>query len=219
MNICLFFTATIPPSVIAAIAWIVWGIVAVLALHLILQFILFRTTTHIQSSCDRGGDHFFGLSALILLTALLLTAVLPISKFHLLWSAPLGMLSPFFRMEWHRLRSSGPVAQMMKHHLEEESGGEVWSFWEMRRLFKVYEVESPTQFAETVSGPNFEFWWIAKEPGVGVVRVIRRADEVKGHLFFKDDPRFYFGWSADDKAAEDETAEEIPDAADGFDDP
>ena len=183
---------------ITTIAWIVWGVVALIAIFNILQCILFSASAHAHSSYDRGGSLLFGFPTLILSTGLILTVVFPISKFHLLWFAPLGMLAPIFRMEWQRLRSSGPIAQMMKRHLEEESGGEVWNFWEMRRLFKVYEVESPSEFAEGVSGPSFEFWWIAKEPGVGFVKVIRRSDKAKGRLFFKDDPRFYFGWAPDD---------------------
>ena len=86
---------------------------------------------------------------------------------------------------------------MVKRHLEEESGGEVWTLAEVRRLFKVYEEIAIKDFAENVSGPEFEGWWIAKEPGVGEIKVIRRADKVKGSLFFKDSPRFYFGWRPD----------------------
>jgi hypothetical protein len=183
---------------ITTIGWIVWGIVAVIAVFYLLQYVLFCTAARAHGSRDGGGHQFFGLPALILSIGLLLTALGPISKFHLLWFAPFGTFVPFFIVQWRLHQSSGPLAQMIKRHLEEESGGEVWDLPEMRRLFKVYDAESPREFAETVSGPSFEFWWIAKEPGVGLVKVIRRADKIKGTLFFKDNPRFYFGWRPDD---------------------
>ena len=71
----------------------------------------------------------------------------------------------------------------------------------MLRVFKVYEVTSPREFAERISGSEFTDWWIAQERGVGEAKVIRRADKIKGTLFFKDSPRFYFGWSPDDAAS------------------
>lgn len=67
----------------------------------------------------------------------------------------------------------------------------------MLRVFKVCEVTSPHEFEKRVSGSEFAGSWVAREPGVGEVRVIRRADKVKGTLLFKDSPRFYFCWSPD----------------------
>src|ERR1019366_6532836 len=100
-----------------------------------------------------------------------------------------------WRMQRQMEMGTSPVAVLVRRHLEEPSDGEEWSWPEMLRVFKVYEVTSPREFAERISGSEFAGWWIAQEPGVGEVKVIRRADKIKRTLFFKDSPRFYFGWS------------------------
>ena len=178
---------------IATIAWVLWGIVAVMALVFFIIYI---------SGRDSGRHQFFGLPTLIWVVGLALTVIYPISKFHLLWIAPLGAISPFVIMQWRLRLVHKMSAEIIKQHLEEESDGEVWTFQEMRRLFEIYEATSPREFAETIRGGGFrlEGWWIAEEPGVGQVKVIRRADKVKGTLFFKESPRFYFDWSPDDAA-------------------
>jgi len=94
-------------------------------------------------------------------------------------------------------------AEIIRRHLEEQSGEEVWSWPEMLRVFKVDRrggSTSPREYAEIISGPEFAGWWVAQEPGVGEIKVIRRADNVKGALLFKDSPRFYFCWSPDNAA-------------------
>jgi hypothetical protein len=175
-------------EMISMIAWILWGIVGVIA--------LFSLITSI--SCpDPGARKVWGLQALIWLAGLILTATLPISKFHLLWIVPLGAIIPFAIIQWRLRPLDKKMAEIIRQHLEEKSGGEVWSSAEMRRVFKVYESTSPIEYAKIIQSPEFAGWWVAEEPGVGTVKVIRRADKVKGTLFFKDSPRLYFSWNPD----------------------
>lgn len=89
-------------------------------------------------------------------------------------------------------------AESVRRHLQNESDGQVWSYSEMQRLFRVYAVERPKgYYAEVLQYPEFRDWWVAGETGIGQVKVIRRADKAKGTLLFKDYPRFYFSWSSD----------------------
>lgn len=105
----------------------------------------------------------------------------------------MGVLS-FFNRAWQ-----GEYVLSVRRHLEEESDGEVWSWPEMLGVFKVVrETVSPRELAELHSDPRLSWHWMAKEPGIGEVEVIRRADGVKGMLYFKDKPRFYFGWHDDE---------------------
>ncbi|HEY1662398.1 MAG TPA: hypothetical protein VGI03_08265 [Verrucomicrobiae bacterium] len=76
---------------ITMIAWALWGFVAVEALFLATNWI----------SCQKTGDsQFFGIPALILAIALIMTGLLPISKFHLLWITPLAAIIPVTIMQW-----------------------------------------------------------------------------------------------------------------------
>ena len=175
-----------------AIGWILWALVGLGALIGLLISL---------SPGDPGGRWVFRVQALTWLVGVVVTAALPISKFHLIWIFPLGAVAPYAIINWRMQRRMdlgiGPFATAIKHHLEEESGGEVWTWPEMRRLFKVYESTSPCDFAARINHPEFEGWWLTKEPEVGEVKVIRRADKLKGTLYFKDSPRFYFSWIPD----------------------
>lgn len=44
---------------------------------------------------DSRGEPLFRLQALIWLGGAILTATLPVSKFHLVWIYPLGMIAPY----------------------------------------------------------------------------------------------------------------------------
>jgi hypothetical protein len=177
---------------ISTIAWIIWVLVALNALCWLFVS-LFRG--------DPGGRWLFRVQGLIWLVGVVATAALSVSKFHLLWIFPLGAIAPFAIMQWRMQRQmdmgTSPVALLVKQHLEEASGGEVWSWPEMLRAFKVYEAASPREYAETFQSSEFAKRWVTKEPQVGAVRVIRRADSQKGRLLYIDSPRFYFSWSPD----------------------
>ncbi|MGD0016001.1 MAG: hypothetical protein ABSC38_00555 [Verrucomicrobiia bacterium] len=179
---------------ISTIAWILWAIVGLNAL-------LFLIISILPTGGDPGGRWVFRVQGLIWLVGLILTATLPFSKFHLLWIYPLGAIIPYAIMQWRMQQQldmgTSPVALLMRRHLEEQSGGEVWSWPEMLRVFKVYEVTSPREYAKIIQTSEFAGWWVAQEPGVGTVKVIRRADKVKGTLHYKDSPRFYFCWNPD----------------------
>jgi hypothetical protein len=129
------------------------------------------------------------------------TVALPVSKFHLLWIYVLGAITPYAIMNWRIRRQmdigTSPVALAVRRHLEEESGGEVWSWPEMLRSYKVSQSTSPQEYANVLQSPELSGWWVAREPGVGRVTVIRRADKAKGSLLFKETPRFYFCWTPD----------------------
>ena len=170
------------------IAWILWSLVALNALYwLAISF----------TSGDPGARWLYRIQGLIWLIGIILTAYLPISKFHLIWIFALGGIAPSAIMNWRLQRQmdmgTSPVALAVKKRLEEQSGGEVWSWPEMLRVFEPFESTSPRDFAKRVKG--LDGWWVAKEPGVGDVKVIRRVDKVKGTLFYKDSPRFYFCWN------------------------
>ena len=177
---------------ITTIGWTVWVLVALNALCWLVVSLV---------RGDPGGRWLYRMQALIWLIGVVVTAALPVSKFHLLWVFLVGAIAPFAIMQWRMQRQmdmgTSPVAVLVRRHLEEQSGGEVWSWPQMLRVFKVYEVTSPHDFAERISGSEFAGWWVAEEPGVGEVKAIRRADKVKGTLLFKDSPRFYFSWSSD----------------------
>lgn len=187
-------------KMISAIAWILWAIVGLNALWF---FIISISPAAIAAARrgDLGGRRVFRFSALIWLVGIILTVTLPISKFHLVWIYPLGAMAPYAIMRWRIQRQldmgTGPFALLIRQHLEEQSGGEVWSWPEMLRVFKVYESTSPHEYTKIIQSSEFAGWWVAQEPGVGEVKVIRRADNVKGTLLFKDSPRFYFCWSPD----------------------
>jgi hypothetical protein len=148
---------------------------------------------------DSGGHWLFRVQGLIWLVGVIVTAALPISKLHLVWIFPLGAIAPFAIMRWRMQRqmdmATSSVALLVRRHLEEQSGGEVWSWPEMLRVFKVYQVTSPREYAEIFQSSEFAKRWVTKEPEVGAVRVVRRADNLKGTLLFIDSPRFYFGWN------------------------
>ena len=145
-----------------------------------------------------GGSRLFRLHAVIWFVGLMLMITLPISKFHLLWIYPLGWIVPYIIFQIRmNLATTRLNATNVKRHLEKESEGEVWSYSEMRRMFRVYEVESPRKYAKILQSPELEAWWVAKESGIGSVKVVRRGDNIKGSLLFKDDPRFYFDWHPD----------------------
>ena len=177
---------------ITAIAWILWVLVALNALCWLVVSLV---------RGDPGGRWLFRVQGLIWLVGVVVTAALPISKFHLVWIFPLGAIAPFAIMQWRMQRQmdmgTSSVALLVRRHLEEQSGGEVWSWPEMLRVFKVYEVTSPREYAEIFQSSEFARRWVTKEPEVGAVRVIRRADKLKGTLLFIDSPRFYFGWNPD----------------------
>ena len=175
-----------------AIGWILWALVALNALcWLVISFV----------PGDPGGRLLYRVQGLIWLVGGVATVTLPVSKFHLVWIYPLGAIAPFAIMQWRIKRQlemvTSPFALMIRRHLEEQSGGEVWSWTEMRRVFKVYEGTSPQEFAKRINDPEFDGWWVAKEPEVGEVKAIRREDKVKGTLFYKNSPRFYFSWRPD----------------------
>jgi hypothetical protein len=170
---------------ISTIGWILWAVVALNALFFLVISL---------SPGDPGGRWLFRLQALLWLVGLALTVVLPISRLHLLWIYPFGAMAPYAIIQ---RRMDKGVAEMMKRHLEEESGGEVWTRREMRRLFKPDDVYPPRQFAQNIDSPEFSGWWVAGEPGVGQLSAVRRADNVKGTMLYKDSPRFYFSWSPD----------------------
>lgn len=175
-----------------AISWILWVIVALNACcWLLISF----------GQGDPGGRWTYRVQGAIWLLGVVVTAMLPVSKFHLVWVYVVGAMVPYAVMHSRTNRalygSTSPLALIMKKHLEEESGGEVWNLPEMRRSFRVYESTPPDEFARTLQSGEFSCWWVAKEPCVGKVRVIRRADQVKGSLLFKDRPRFYFNWTPD----------------------
>jgi hypothetical protein len=178
----------------STIGWILWTVVALNAL-----FFLVTSLT----AGDPGGRWLFRLQALLWLVGLAVTAILPVSKLHLLWIYPLGAVAPFAIIQ---RRMDKGMAEMVKRHLEEESGDEVWTGSEMRRLFKPYDVLRPRQFAKDIDSPEFSGWWVASETGVGKLSVTRRADNVKGTLLYKDRPRFYFSWSPDEYAADEEAS-------------
>ena len=172
------------PILNSSFAWILWAIVALNALSWLVISLL---------PGDPGGRWLFRVQGLIWLLGVVVTATLPISKFHLIWIYPLGAMTPYAIMRWRSRQGDKVMAEIIRRHLEEQSGGEVWSWREMLRVFKVYESTLPREFAKRVNG--LDGWWVAQEPGVGEVKVIRRADKVKGTLFFKDSPRFYFCWN------------------------
>lgn len=172
---------------ISLIGWILWGIVGVNA-------VVFLITSILPGGRDAGGRKVFRLQALIWLVGVILTAVLPISMFHLVWIYAVGAIAPYYIMGW---RIDKGMAEMVRRHLEQESGGEVWSWSQMRRLYRVHEVVSPQEFAKNIDSPEFVGWWVAGESGIGEVKVSRRADNKKGTLLFKDKPRLYFGWTPD----------------------
>jgi len=177
---------------ITTIAWILWGLLALNTLYWLITSFL---------PGDAGGRWLFRVQGLIWLAGLILTAALPFSKFHLIWIYLLGAMAPYAIMQWRMQRSmdmgTSPVAQHVRQHLEEASGGEVWSWPEMLRTFKVYEAVSPREYAETFQLSEFSKRWVTNEPQVGSVRVIRRSDKQKGRLLYIDSPRFYFSWSPD----------------------
>lgn len=178
----------------STIGWILWALVAINA--------LFFLITSLAAGGDPGGRWLFRLQALLWLVGLAATLLLPISKLHLLWIYPLGWFVPFAIIQ---RRLDDGMAEIVKRHLEEESGDTVWTASEMRRLFKPYDVVRPREFAESINSLGFSGWWVASETGVGKLSVTRRADKVKGTLLYKDRPRFYFSWSPDEYEA-DETA-------------
>ena len=177
---------------ISVIAWILWAIVALNALCWLVTSLM---------PGDPGGRWLFRVQGLIWLVGLILTATLPFSKFHLIWIYLLVAMAPYAIMQCRMQRQmdlgTSPVALQVREHLQEQSGGEVWSWPEMLRIFKVYESTSPRAYAEVFQSSEFAKRWVTKEPQVGKVKVIRRADKVKGTLLFIDSPRFYFSWSAD----------------------
>ena len=171
----------------STIAWILWALVALNALCWLVISIV---------RGDPGGRWLFRVQGLIWLVGVVLTATLPISKFHLVWIFPLGAMAPFAIMKWRMQREldtgTSSLALLMRQHLEERSGGEVWSWPEMRCVFKVYKSTSPRAYAEIFKSSEFARRWVTQKPEVGEVKVIRRADNVKGTLLFIDSPRFYF---------------------------
>jgi hypothetical protein len=177
---------------ISTIAWILWVLVALNALcWLVISLV----------RGDPGGRWLFRVQGLIWLVGVVTTAALHISKFHLVWIFPLGAMAPFAVMNWRMQRQSdtgtSPAALLIRRHLEEQSGGEVWSWPEMLRVFKVYESTSPREYAEVFQSSEFARRWVTEQPQVGEVKVVRRSDNVKGTLLFIQDPRFYFFWSPD----------------------
>jgi hypothetical protein len=178
---------------ISAIAWILWAAVALNALCWLLISLV--------RGDDPGGRWLFRVQGSIWLVGVIATATLPISKFHLIWIHPLGGIVPFAVIKWRTQRGldrgTSPFALLMRKHLQEQSGAEVWSWPEMLRVFKVYESTSPSEYAEIFQSSEFAKKWVTKEPQVGEVRVIRRADNVRGTLLFVDCPRFYFCWNPD----------------------
>jgi len=178
---------------LSIIGWILWALVGVSALFYFASSILNRDE-------DQHSRHEIRLQATLWAIGFIATAVLPVSKFHLVWIWPLGWVIPL-GIEELRLRRAGKgiEAEAVRRHLEEESGEEVWNYSEMKHVFRVYAVTSPEKhYADVLRYPEFEWWWVAKESGIGQVKVIRRADKAKGTLLFKDYPRLYFNWSPDD---------------------
>jgi hypothetical protein len=179
-------------EMISVIAWILWALIALNALFWLIISV---------GRGDPGGRWLYRMQGLIWLAGVLVTITLPISKFHLIWIFPLGGMVPFAIMKWRMQRQmdmgTSPVALQVRQHLQEQSGGEVWNWPEMLRLFKVSESTSPRAYAEIFQSSEFAKRWVTQEPQVGEVKVIRRADKVKGTLLFIDSPRFYFNWSPD----------------------
>ncbi len=175
-----------------SVPWILWGFVVLNALCWLVVSL---------TPGDPGGRWLYRIQGLIWLIGCTVTTVLPISKLHVLWIYPLGAITPYAIMRWRIQRQAdmgtSASALIIRRHLAEESGGEVWNWPEMLRVFKVHGITSPKEFAKRIEGPEFSGWWIANEPGVGEVKVIRRVDKAKGALYFKDSPRFYFGWHQD----------------------
>lgn len=174
------------------IEWVLWSIVCLSAI----VFLIFPGLARGYV----GGPGLFRVHAMIWIVGLILTVALPISKFHLLWIYPLGWIIPYIIFQVRsNLGKEQMVAETVRRHLEEQSGEEVWSYSEMRQGFRIYELQSPRKyFTDVLQYPEFEGWWVAHEPGIGQVKVVRRVDNVKGTLLFKDSPWFYFNWSPDD---------------------
>jgi hypothetical protein len=177
------------------LAWILWVLVALNALWWLVISLV---------RGDPGGRWLFRVQGLLWLVGLVVTATLHISKFHLLWIFPFGAMAPFVVMNWRMQRQSdvgtSPTALLIRRHLEEQSGGEVWSWPEMLRVFKVYEYTSPLEYSKIFQSSEFARRWVTEKPEVGEVKVIRRSDNLKGTLLFIHDPRFYFFWSPDSGA-------------------
>ena len=150
---------------------------------------------------DPGGRKLYRTQGLIWLAGVVVTFLCPISKFHLLWVYPLGAFAPYAIMHWRLQRTmdlgTSPMAMLVKQHLEQRSGGQVWNWPEMLRTFKVSGSIEPDRYASIIKASEAAQSWVAQEPGVGQVAVIRRADKVKGTLLFIDQPRFYFCWRPD----------------------
>ena len=139
------------------------------------------------------------------LGGVIVTAILPFSKFHLLWIFPIGAVAPYAIMQ---RRFDKGIAGLIRPQLE-KTYGDVLTHAEMRRLYKVYEVQTPKQFVGVAERRlanaklNDITQWIdvwsaaAQDPDIGEVSVIRRTDKVRGWLLFKDQPRFYFSWRPD----------------------
>jgi hypothetical protein len=181
---------------ITVIGLVLWGLIALAALVTLLTSLL---------PGDPGGRWVFRVQGFIWLIGIVVTATLPFSKFHLLWIFPLGAVAPFAIM---RRRFDKGMARLTRPDLE-KTYGEVLTHAEMRRLYKGYDVQSPRQFAgiaqrrlANAKSNNMTAWigvWAAaaEDPDIGEVSVIRRTDNVKGWLLFKEHPRFYFCWRPD----------------------
>src|SRR5580692_4935714 len=107
---------------ISTIAWILWVLVALNALcWLVISLV----------RGDPGGRWLFRVQGLTWLVGVVATGAFHISKFHLVWIFPLGAMAPFAVMNSRLQRQSdmgtSPAALLIKRHLEEQSGGEVWS--------------------------------------------------------------------------------------------
>jgi len=109
-----------------------------------------------------------------------------------IWRAPPERIIACSHLQRGLDAGTSAIALAIRRHLEEESGGQVWSWPEMLHDFKVYDSTPPDEFGKRIG--DLSGWWVAQEPGVGEVRVIRKVDKAKGTLLFKDNPRFYFCW-------------------------
>lgn len=177
---------------ISVLSWLLWTIVALNAISWLVISL---------APGDPGGRWLYRVQGLIWLLGVIATATFRLSKFHLLWVYPLGALVPYALMNLQIQRElnrvDAPIALAIRRHLEEHSGGVVWSRPEMQSVFKAGKSMSPLQYAKTFRASEVAGWWVTKEPTVGQVQVVRRADGVKGTLLFNDRPRFYFCWKPD----------------------
>src|SRR5262245_50750810 len=88
---------------ITVLGWILWGALAMLSLGCLLN-----------GNPDGGARSMMRTQGFILAMGLAATAMLPISKFHLLWVVPIAIAAPVWLMGMRFKRAEKRFTQLME---------------------------------------------------------------------------------------------------------